>query len=279
MNIKKLNTLVKKPELYEKGNSIMWTDPYISRQLLEFHINPDIDAASRSEDKIKNISNWILKVTGKENMNILDLGCGPGLYAEKFTQNGHKVTGIDFSQNSIDYAKDQAKKKNLDIEYNCANYLELEYKNQFDLIVLIYMDFGLLLPEDRDKLLSIVNRALKKDGMFIFDVGNDKNLDQKCMKQNWEVSEGGFWKDKPYIALSNGYHFPDAKTFANKHVIVDEEENIRTYIFWEHYYTKDDVVPLLQSKGFSNIQNYENILPPGDCWNGDNVTFYSGIKN
>ncbi len=42
-----------KPRLYEKGNFVMWTDPYISKQLLELHINPDHDIASRSRKKDK----------------------------------------------------------------------------------------------------------------------------------------------------------------------------------------------------------------------------------
>jgi len=276
VNIKLLKDHVSKPELYQQGNSVMWTDPHISKQLLDFHINPEIDIASRSKQKIREISNWIMKIAGKDNMNILDLGCGPGLYTEYFAKAGHKVTGIDFSNNSIDYAKNQAQDKNLNIEYFCKNYLELDYENQFDLVILIYMDFGALVPTDRNKLLVIINKALKKGGMFIFDVANDKNLDQKTLGQSWEVSKTGFWKDEPYIALNNGYHFPDAKVLCNHHIIVDE--NVKTYIFWTHYYTKSDLSPILKSNQFVNIKNYENILPPGDCWNGENVTFYSSIK-
>ncbi len=64
----------------------MWTDPYISRQLLELHVNPDHDIASRGKTKIENITNWILTQTNKTKLEILDLGCGPGLYAELMAQ-------------------------------------------------------------------------------------------------------------------------------------------------------------------------------------------------
>jgi len=30
--------------------------------------------------------------------------------------------------------------------------------------------------------------------------------------------------------------------------------------------------------GYKEIKNHENILPPGDCWNGENVTFYTAKK-
>ena len=39
------------------------------------------------------------------NTEIADYGCGPGLYATKMAQRGAIVTGIDFSENSISYAK------------------------------------------------------------------------------------------------------------------------------------------------------------------------------
>ncbi|MGD2034506.1 MAG: hypothetical protein PVF73_05580 [Bacteroidales bacterium] len=59
MNIESLKEITKKPQLYQKGNSFMWTDPHISRQLLELHINPDTDIASRSMNKIRTIVKWI----------------------------------------------------------------------------------------------------------------------------------------------------------------------------------------------------------------------------
>lgn len=88
MNFELIKSLASKPKLYAKASSVMWTDPYISKQLLELHLNPDNDAASRSKDKIEKISNWILEQSDRPEMKILDLGCGPGLYAEFLAQKG-----------------------------------------------------------------------------------------------------------------------------------------------------------------------------------------------
>jgi 2-polyprenyl-3-methyl-5-hydroxy-6-metoxy-1,4-benzoquinol methylase len=279
MNIELIETLTNKPKLYEKGSSIMWTDPYISKQLLELHVTPDNDVASRSKIKIENISNWILERCHKPKMKILDLGCGPGLYAELFAQKGHSITGVDFSENSIQYAIKQAKEKQLDIEYINKNYLELDFDSQFDLVILIYLDFCVLLPAERDKVLKNIYRALKKGGLFICDVVNEKNIDKKAILKSWEVQKSGFWKPTPYIVLTNGYHYPEAKVLAEHHTVISENDIVDTYIFWSHYYEKDHLVSILESKGFTHIKNYENVLPESDdYWNGENVTFYVSQK-
>lgn len=279
MNIELIKKLSKKPPLYEKGSAVMWTDPYISKQLLELHINPAHDIASRSQVKIELVTNWILEHTDKPQMKILYLGCGPGLYAERLVQKGHSVVGVDFSENSIQYATRQANEKQLDIQYLKYNYLDLDFDNQFDLVILIYLDFCALLPKERDKVLENIYRALKKDGLFVFDVVNERNIDQKTIPQSWEVQKSGFWKSTPYIALTNGYHYPEAKVLANNHIIIGEQDRVDTYIFWSHYYEKGDLEKILASKGFTDTMDYENVLPDsGDGWNGENVTFYMSRK-
>lgn len=279
MNIELIKKLSNKPQLYEKGSSVMWTDPYISKQLLELHTNPDHDVASRSKAKIENISNWILERSNKPNMKILDLGCGPGLYAELLAKKGHSVIGVDISENSIQYAIQQAKENRLDIEYININYLDLDFENQFDLVILIYLDFCVLLPDERDKVLENIYEALKRGGLFVCDVVNERNLDKKIISQSWEVQKSGFWKNTPYIVLTNGYHYPEAKVLVEHHTVIGDNDSVDSYIFWSHYYEKNDLISILESKGFTNIKNYDNILPNSDdYWNGDNVTFYVSQK-
>jgi hypothetical protein len=85
----KIETLIRgsqKPELYERGSATMWTDSYISEQLLITHLDQDTDLASRKTSTINITVDWILKKTSKDKLNILGLGCGPGLYAEIFAE-------------------------------------------------------------------------------------------------------------------------------------------------------------------------------------------------
>lgn len=280
MKITNILSKIEKPELYEKGTSFMWTDKYISKQLLKIHLNLDIDLGSRKFSTIKKTAAWILEMQGDEKMEILDLGCGPGLYTEIFAQKGHSVTGVDISKTSIDYAKNEAEEKNLNILYLNENYLELKLaEKKYDLVTLIYTDLGTLLPEERDKLISFIYRILKKGGIFIFDVLNDKNIERKVTPKSWEVSNNGFWKGTPYIALSNSFLYTDKKIILFQNIILDEYDNCEVYRFWTHFFSQLDLEKILTIHKFDKVSFHKDILPQGDLWNGDNVTFCKAIKD
>lgn len=275
MKIAEIITKSEKPVIYEKGNSFMWTDEHISKQLLDIHLNPEIDLASRKISTIRKTVKWILdSQKGKSELNILDLGCGPGLYSEIFAQEGHKVTGIDISKNSVDYAQKSAINKGFDIDYINANYLDIELEsNKYDLVLLIYADLGVLPPNDRDVLLKMIHKTLKKGGVFIFDVLNDNSLEQKLTPRNWEVVKSGFWKNSPYMALSESFLYKEQKVILYQHLIIDLGDRIKTYRFWTHFFNQEELKRMLEEHGFVNTYHRNDILPKGDIWNGEHVVF------
>ena len=275
MNIIDIISTIDKPEIYETGSAFMWTDEHISKQLLDIHLNSEIDLASRKKTTIDETARWVLD-TQKEKgqLNILDLGCGPGLYSELFAEKGHTVTGVDISKNSIAYAKKSAKAKNLNITYLNESYLDINLEsNKYDLVVLIFTDFGVLTPPDRDKLLKMIFNGIKEGGIFIFDVLKDNALENKTLPKTWEISNSGFWKSTPYIALSESFLYPKEKVILFQHNIIDTEENIETYRFWTHFFSQNDISKILDAHGFIDTNFREDILPAGDLWNGDHVIF------
>lgn len=262
-----------RPALYEKGTAVMWTDPYISKQLLQIHLDPDTDLASRKYSSIEITAEWVLSKAAKKGMHILDLGCGPGLYCEIFANKGHSVTGVDFSRTSIDYARQETEKKGLNINYLHQNYLELDVpENHFDLATLIYTDLGPLLPAERELLLANIHKALNPGGVLIFDVLNDKNLERKVSPKNWDAAEKGFWREGPCLALSESHLYREEKVILNQHIIM-EESKTELYRFWTHFFSHSDLIEILSPFDFRDISFHEDVLPEEDIWNGDNVTF------
>ena len=168
MNNKIIDFLKSQPMLYAESDDAFWDDEHISKYMLAAHLNPDCDNASRKQEGILNSVNWITELSGgPTKKKLLDLGCGPGIYAELLAEKGFQVTGIDFSQRSVNYAIDSSKEKNLDITYHYQNYLDIDYEEEFDVVILIYCDFGVLSPENRSVLLRKIHQALKPGGILI----------------------------------------------------------------------------------------------------------------
>lgn len=268
-----------KPELYEKGNSVMWTDKHISQQLLNVHLDLEVDLCSRNSGAINSTIKWLLANIENKPLNILDLGCGPGLYSVKLAQKGHNVTGVDFSANSIEYARKESESKKLNITYLNENYLDLELEeDSFDLVILIFTDFGPLLPTEREQLLNIIRKLLKPGGIFIFDVLNDKNIEGMASPKSWEVAEQGFWKNKPYLALSESFIYKKNKVILYQHMVMDEVEDLNIYRFWTHYFSNKDLTKILHEYKFQDLTFHNDVLPEGDFWNGEKVTFCRAVK-
>ncbi len=169
--ISRLLDLQQKPVPFTPGEVLFWDDPHISAQMLKVHLNPDIEAASRQPEIIDSSVKWLIeRIALKIGNSVLDLGCGPGLYASRFAQAGLQVTGVDYSHRSIEYATRYANENKLNITYRYQNYLELKDENQYDTAFLIYGDFCPLNPEQRATLLHNLYHALKPNGKFVLDV-------------------------------------------------------------------------------------------------------------
>lgn len=279
MSIKELIKRTSMPVLYEKGNAFLWNDPHISRQLLQVHLDKEVDLASRRETTITSTIDWILQQCPKKQMTILDLGCGPGLYCSILDDKGHSVTGIDISSNSIAYATQLAIERSKSINYINANYLNVDFElNTYDLVIMIYTDFGVLFPGEQVKLLKKVYRSLKPGGQFIFDVLNDIDLESKLTPLNWEVAECGFWSDKPYMVLSNSFLYTDQKTILYQHNVLTNKEELKTYRFWTQHFSENDITELVSEIGFKVSSSVSNVLPESDLWGGKNVRFLTLLK-
>lgn len=249
-NMELLLNAEKKPDLYAENEEPFWDDPYISEQMLKAHLTPDWDAASYNHRTIDQIVEWQVKYLNLcEGKKILDLGCGPGLYTTRFSRNGLDVTGMDYSRNSIEYAKKYANDNSLNIQYLYQDYLTMDYCCEFDAIFLIYCDFGALSDSRRDLLLQKIQKALKPGGIFVFDVFTSFNWDQQT-KRNWYVSESGFWRPNPHLVLEQAFHYEEENVYLHQHIIIDDTGEVVTYNLRDHYYSKQNILQLMEKYGY-----------------------------
>ncbi len=122
--------------------------------------------ASRPFAAIDSVVTWLDEKFHLNGKTVCDLGCGPGLYTERYAQLGALVCGLDFSTNSIEYAKLSAVEKDLSVSYAVANYLTDPLPQDQDLVTMIYCDLCPLSPAQRQILLGKVRASLNHDGLF-----------------------------------------------------------------------------------------------------------------
>ncbi|MDL0297824.1 class I SAM-dependent methyltransferase, partial [Clostridioides difficile] len=261
---------LERPELYKQSEINFWDDEYISKQLLKAHLDTNFEGASRNFNFIEDSVNWIVTVANPVNYpKLLDLGCGPGLYAEKFAQKGYKVTGIDFSKRSINYAQNRNKETNLNINYLFQSYLNMNYNEEFDLSTLIYCDYGALSTENRRLLMEKIYDSLKPGGKLILDVFTINKYNNFEEIKYWEINEdGGFWSNEKYLCLQDNCKYNDYNTLEQTLVITEKDENV--FYVWNHYFSKESFLLEVENIGFKSVEFFSNVK--GEAYSDDSMT-------
>lgn len=112
----------------------------------------------------------------KSNNKILNAACGSGEYCIGLTRNNYDVTGIDFHENIINIAINEAKKLNLKIDFQACNLLSLNktfnndefssiiciknslsYLNSLDEVYTVLKNFYNLLQTRGNLILQFIN--------------------------------------------------------------------------------------------------------------------------
>lgn len=270
MPIDTLVDIMQKPALYEKTQERFWDDPHISKGMLEAHLNPNTDAASRKPKFINRSVEWISSLL-QPGTKLFDLGCGPGLYTKRFSERGFLVTGLDISERSIAYAKKEDGKS----EYVIQDYLAMQYKNTFDMITLIWCDYGALTAEDRYHLLNRIHQALKPGGLFVLDVFTPTWLMKHKENTSWEVvGQGGFWSPNPHICLNAEYLYGE-NIHLQRHIIL-ENKNVRCFNIWNTCFTKQSLSDELAACGFTHTNYFSDVT--GTAYTEDSETLCVLVK-
>jgi SAM-dependent methyltransferase len=247
-------------KLFQKSNEVIWTDEHISKSLLDAHLDETNDAASRKSDKRISIVNW-LNSNIRQSSKIIDLGCGPGLYAYELGKLGHNVLGIDFNKESVNYAQNNKSIKNV-VQYKYCNYLKDIIDGKFNAAMMIYCDFGALIPNEQKLLLNKLNYLLCDDDLLFFDVFGKEALKNKEEKRNWFISQGGdFWNKEPYFLMEEMKYFEKESVFGTRYYLLEQMNGrIKEYIMWDQYYDEQSIKKFLLENGFETIEIKNDLI-------------------
>lgn len=258
--------------LFARGEASIWTDPHIGEGMLAAHLDLSHDAASRNGKAIDAAVAWIAGQVPRGG-RVLDLGCGPGLYAEKLAALGFRVTGIDCNPASIRHAKARTNELGSGIAYRLGSYLEEPLEGPYDAAIMIYCDYGALVPAERALLLKRIRASLAPGGLFLFDVFGPGLAEGRKPGKDWSRSEGGFWSPSPHWLLEESKLFPEARAAGTRYILLEDgKPGAREFVNWDCWFDEATLRSELKASGFV-LEAVERGLVPKNSFASDDVLF------
>lgn len=145
------------------------------------------DIRCKTEEDLKLLGD----VKGKK---IFELGCGGANCGIALAKQGAIVTCTDISEEQIKFAKENAKKEEVNIKFIVSSMesLVLEEK-EFDIVISVC---AMMYVENIDKVYKNVSNVLKDKGVFVFSL-NDPTFYSIAAKYLWNDPDNCFKNHYP----------------------------------------------------------------------------------
>ncbi len=237
-----------------------WDDEHVSAQMLVCHLDPDSAPASRPHAFIARSVEWLVAhlVLGP-GARVLDLGCGPGLYALDLASRGVRVHGVDVSRRSVAHARAEAARRGVPATFEVGDYLHAELAGPYDAALLVYEDVCVLSPEQRAVLLRRTREVLRPGGAFVMDVTAAPRFAQvrPGVEQGPDL-DGGFWAEPPYHGVHETWTYPELRLVLDRYTITKDGSR-RQLWNWMQCLTPDEVRGELATAGFGEVEVYGDV--------------------
>lgn len=184
---------------------------------------------------------------------ILEIGCGSGHLAEYFIKADFNYSGLDLSPQMIELAKE----RNPNGKFNQGDMRNLQFNEEFDGILIAGRSFThLTTNSDVISCLKSVHRALKKNGIIVFDNFNAEIIFTQ-FEEHMEISKE--YEDKTIQRISN-----TSKNLENgwtwnwdaEYIIKSKEKEERFHDFnILRAFTIDEINLFLKINGFKIISS------------------------
>ncbi len=102
---------------------------------------------------------------------VLDLTCGTGSQVFFLAKRGYEIAGADFSPDLLKIAREKAKKAKLDLKFIDGD-MRLIKVGSFDAVITMFNAVGHLTKLGFEKAMRNINKNLKDDGIYMFDIFN-----------------------------------------------------------------------------------------------------------
>jgi SAM-dependent methyltransferase len=246
-----------RPRPWGEGDNIPWHDPGFSRRMLAEHLSQDHDLASRRAPTIDaHVESIHSELLGRSPARVLDLGCGPGLYASRLARLGHQIVGIDCSPASIGHARATAAEEDLRCTYLEGDFRSVPFGGGFDLAMLIYGELNVLRPEDAKLILGKARDALVSGGTLLLEPHTLEAV--RAIGEtppSWYSAESGLFSERPHVCLQEHFWDPGSATATIRYFVIDADSGgLERHAQTFQAYSSEAYKALLEEQGFGDVR-------------------------
>lgn len=182
--------------IWDGAYKIPWHEEEFSRRMLAEHLTQGHDLASRRVETIeRQVAYLDGALMGGRAGRILDLGCGPGLYASRLARMGHRVVGVDFGPASIEYARGLGG----GAEFVLGDVRTAEWGGPYDLAMMLFGEMNVFPPAEILGVLRRVRASLARGGRVALEVQPESAVEALGRAGDWvEEHEAGLFSEGPY---------------------------------------------------------------------------------
>ena len=219
-------------------------------------INSDIDY-SKWADFIEKIISRNFK--GEKADLVLDLGCGTGSMTLELARRGYDMTGVDYSCEMLDIARNRAIDEGLSEKmlWLCQDMTEFELYGTVDVTVSCLDSLNHLIGKgDLERCFKLVHNYLNPDGLFIFDINGKYKFENIYADNSYVIEEDG-----SFCVWQN--YYDERSKLCDFYITLFREDDDGRYqrydeVQTERMYTLRTVKSLLGKCGFELIGVYSD---------------------
>ena len=190
---------------------------------------------------------------------VLDLGCGTGRMTLELAKRGYDMTGIDYSVEMLDIARENADREGLSDKmlWLCQDITEFELYGTVDVTVSCLDTLNHLTePSELSQCLSLVHNYLVPDGLFIFDVNGKHKFEHVYGREAYVIED-----ETSFCVWQNYYN--EKSRICDFYITLFEENGDGSYERYdeeqrERMYTLRSLRRMLKDNGFELIGAYSD---------------------
>jgi ubiquinone/menaquinone biosynthesis C-methylase UbiE len=243
-----------------EAKNLPWNEPAFSERMLREHLDESHGAATRIAPERAAQLDWLwARLALQPGAKVLDVTCGPGLYAVELARQGCLVTGVDFSPAAIAYARDLALSRGvaarctfIEQDIRCMNFSRAD----FDAAIFLYGQLAVFSKAEAQALLGQLARAIKPGGKLCIELLNQERVD-KTRSQWWFTDDKGLWGDRPFLHLGERFWYEAEEMSVERFYIIHlETGELNEISLSDQTYAVETMTRMICQAGFNAVEVY-----------------------